>query len=344
MIYNTTITAVNESDILSLLEEAEDRFEDYTIAEATSMIVAEQEENWARFMKGIGLSELSTVMEGNEVIYEGARLQGFIEKAKQFFQTVLNKLAEITKSFIAKLDGVIKSNDAFLKKYRKELTSMTIPPDFEFKGYVFKNLDSTPDYGKLEKQIVTSSNYTSYTGANKDKYSKDAAEEKLVGKIEGDTFTEKLNKYFYEKNEKEKLSINVDNQITIIEKSKEYKSKAKESYTKAAGNIKSIISDLNKAKSNALKDLSDNLTQNHGIDQAYSILISYWKAYASSASQFHGAYMAALGKRNSQAKAICTKLLTAGNKAKGKADREKLKAKTEGFIDTGDFLGAVEFI
>lgn len=342
MIYNTTITAVNESDILSLLEEAEDRFEDYTIAEATSMIVAEQEENWTRFMKGIGLSELSTVMEGNEVIYEGARLQGFIEKAKQFFQAALNKLAEITKSFIARFDGIIKSNDAFLKKYRKTLTDMTIPPDFEFKGYKFKNLDSTPKYEPPEKKNITAEN--AVTIFNTDLYTKEAAEKKLVGESEGDTFTEKLTNYFYGKKEKEKLSINITDQLKIIEKTKENKNAAKKSYTDAAKPIKDLINELKKAQRDALKNPGEKSEDNSNIDKAYETLISYWKAYAAGASQFHGAYMAALGKRNAQAKAICTKLLTSTNKAKVKADREQIKANTEGFIDTGDFLGAVEFI
>ena len=116
MIYNSTITNVNESDIMSLLENAEDRFEYYTMAEATAITVAEQEENWTRFMKGIGLSELSTVMEGQEVVYEGARLKGFIEKAKAFFKMALNKLAELTKRFMAKIDQIFKTNDSFVKK------------------------------------------------------------------------------------------------------------------------------------------------------------------------------------------------------------------------------------
>ena len=88
MIYNSTITSVNESDIMELLENAEDRFENYTIAEASAIVVAEQEANWTRFMKGVGFSELASVMEGEEVIYEGARLQSFLNKAKGYFGTV----------------------------------------------------------------------------------------------------------------------------------------------------------------------------------------------------------------------------------------------------------------
>lgn len=344
MIYNSTITAMNESDLLSLLENAEDRFENYTIAEASAIIVGEQEANWTRFMKGIGMNELATVMEGQEVIYEGARLKSFIAKAKAFFQMALNKLAEITKSFITKVDQFFKSNDAFVKKYEKELKALKVPANFEFKGYTFKNM-GTPEYKTPAEVTISTTNASSYTDLNKDKYTKEHAEELLAPGASGESFGDKLTNYFYGSKEKEKLSsINVSEQVDILKKTKDLKKSAKESYTKAAKEIKSFIKKLQKAENEALKtpEEGQSLSQGQKIDQAYSILISYWKAYANGAQQKHATYMRALGSRNRQAKAICTKLLLAnGKKAKEEPD---VKAENEGFVNTEDFLGAVEFI
>lgn len=346
MIYNSTITSVNESDIMELLENAEDRFENYTMAEASAIIVAEQEANWTRFMKGVGLSELASVMEGQEVIYEGARLQSFLNKAKDYFKMALNKLAEITKSFIAKVDQFIRSNDGFLKKYESQLKKIDIPNDFEFNGYKFRNME-TPAYSKPQGDgTISLSDVRRYT---EDVYNKEHAENELLpGTTKDDSFSERLVEYFYGSKEKETLhkgDINITDQIAIIKNTKDDKKKAKDSYTKAAKIIKEFIKKLEKAEKDALKnDKDENLSKGQAIDGAYNILITYWKAYSSCASQKHHAYMRALGARNKQAKAICTKLITSTGKAKGKEEREKIKAKMEGFVNTDAFLGAVEFI
>lgn len=349
MIYNSTITSVNESDIMSLLENVEDRFENYTIAEATAITLGEQEQNWTRFMKGVGLSELATIIEGQEVIYEGARLKGLIAKAKEWFKVALNKLAEITKSFIAKFDQIFKSNDAFVKKYEATLTKNGIPSDFKFKGYEFKNMEK-PEYKEPgESPNITASNANAFVEANKDKYTKEHAEELLVGKVTGDNFSEKLHNYFYGSKEKQDLNnINIGDQIKILKKTKDIKKEAQTSYKETASRIKKFISALEKAEKEALKKPEEGQSIGEGqrIDAAYNLLISYWKAYSSCAHQKHGAYLRALGARNSQAKAICTKLLTGSYASKGKADRAKIRGKevTEGFVNTDAFLGAVEFI
>lgn len=348
MIYNSTITNVNESDIMSLLENAEDRFEYYTMAEATAITVAEQEENWTRFMKGIGLSELSTVMEGQEVVYEGARLKGFIEKAKAFFKMALNKLAELTKRFMAKIDQIFKTNDSFVKKYGSTLEKMDqadVNKALEgFKGYKFENMEN-PKYAEPAKIEITAAK--AETIANDDTYTKEHAEDILVPGSKDGSFSERLTIYFYGSKEKIELNnINLKEQLGYMKETKKLKQDAKKSYTEAAKKIKTFIKELEKAEREALKNPGDDQTLKQGqyIDQAYSKVISYWKAYSNGAHQKHGTYMRALGARNAQARAICTRAINAGHKAAGKGKREELKAKTEGFINTDAFLGAVEFI
>lgn len=344
MIFDAKINSVNESEAIELLENATDRFEYETIAEATAIVVAEHEANWTKFMSGVGMSELASVMEGQEVIYEGARLKSFIDKAKAYFKMALSKLAEITKSFIAKFDQIFRSNDAFVKKYEKQIKEAKLPSDFSFKGYNFNDsaLDSTPNY-QNDKAPTSVSNADSI---NKDDYTKEKAEE-LLCKESGETFGDKLTNKFYGGKEKVDIkSPDMNKQIQILKSTKDLKGKAKKSYADAHKAIKEIIKKLEKAEKEAIKS-KDDLTSASKMESAVSTLLSYWKAYSSAVIMYHGKYMGALGARNRQAKALCTKAITAGLKAKGKADRAKLNPKKpvgEGFVDTDAFLGAVEFI
>lgn len=356
MIYNSTITAVTESDIMSLLENAEDRFENYTMAEAVAITVSESEINWTRFMKGVGLSELSTIVEGQEIIYEGARLDKFIDKAKAFFKAILSKLAEITKSFIAKLDQFLRSNTSFIKKYESKLLKMTIPNDFEFRGYKFSNMEPPKYDHEKEGMYKAVDNMNQKDILNrKDDYDKEHAENALFDKgtknfNSDDIFHDKLIKYFYN-GEKEKVDIDKDfeikTQLGFIKNIKQDKKNAKDSYTKSAKSVKTIISDLEKAK-NKLENSASKTKSVDGsahIDNAMGIMLNYWKTYASCAHQMHGAYCRALSTRARQAKAICTKLIIADNKGTEKGKREKYKdTLREGFVETDAFLGAVEYI
>lgn len=343
MIYNTTINAVNESEFDTLLENAEDRFEYETMAEAAAIVIAEQEQNWTKFMKGVGLSELASIIEGEEVIYEGARLQKFVSKAKAYFQMALNKLAEITKSFIAKIDQFLRPTDSFIKKYESQLKGATVD---EFKGYEFsKTLDNTPVYKNKTVAHVTSDNASKIISDKDEFYSAKAAQKEFGIDTDGLFITAVTKKLFGEK--KTLNNINVAEQISVLKSTKDLKTKAKNSYKSAAKEIKNIIKELKNAEKEALKsnvkDKTD-LGEAGNVEKAYSTLITYWKAYSSCALGYHMIYMRALGARNRQAKAICTKAITKGLKAEGKAKRETLKAKTEGYVETDAFLDAVDFI
>lgn len=351
MIYNSAINGVNESSAMELLENADNRFEYETIAEATAIIVAEQEANWTRFMTGVGLSELSTISEGEEVIYEGARLQGFIAKAKAYFKMALNKLAEITKRFIANVDKFIKGNDAFIKKYESQIKAAKFPSDFSFKGYNFNDseLDSTPEYNgnRISSVDFVKDTADRILDRDKDMYSKEAAEA-AVCKGEGDSFGEVV--FIHLHGGKEKVEItspNMNKQIEIVKNTKKLKDSAKKSYTKAHKAISEIIKKLEKAERDITKS-KDDLESASKTESALSTVLGYWRAYSSAVSTYHGKYMSALGERNRQAKALCTKAVTYGLKSKGKADRNAMRSKAgmpvkEGFVNTDAFLGAVEF-
>ena len=348
MIYESAINGVSESEAMSLLENAENRFEYETIAEATAIVVAEQEANWTRFMTGVGLSELHTVMEGQEVIYEGVRLQKFLDKAKAFFKIALSKLAEITKSFIAVVDKLVMNNDKFINKYEKQIKEAKFPSDFSFKGYDFNDsvLDTKPKYDTDRIDFNKTDNILD----NKEDYSKKAAEDKLCTE-NGETFGEKVFVYFHRSKEKVEIKAptpaDMNKYISIIKDTKGLKDKAKESYKNAHNKISNFIKELNNVEKTTINSKEDLQTASRK-ESAISIVLTYWKAYSNAATTFHGQYMSALGDRNRQAKALCTKAVQYGLNAKGKADRNKQRSKVgwsvhEGFENTDAFLGAVEF-
>lgn len=352
MIYSSTINGIASQEAESLLESVEDRFEYNTIGEATMIVVGEQEANWTKFMTAVGLSELASISEGEEIVYEGVRLQSFIEKAKGWFKVALNKLAEITKSFIAKVDQIFKTNAGFVKKYETELSKYTLPSDFEFKGYKFENkhLDTTPAY-PLDGVGVKDVNdiFTKAYPNIKDHYSKEAAEKILFNKenVSGDNYSEKLAVWFYGSKTKEELKgISLKDQLDILKNTKKLKDDAKRSYTGAHKSIKEIIKKLEQAQKRNLNDDKKDVNDKGSMEDAISAVLGFWKSYSSTVVAYHGAYMRALGSRNRQAKAICAKALTTMYKSKGKTDRSKLKKDyhLEGFVNTDAFLGAVEFI
>lgn len=351
MIYSSTINGIASQEAESLLESVEDRFEYNTIGEATMIVVGEQEANWTKFMTAVGLSELASISEGEEIVYEGARLQSFIEKAKGWFKVALNKLAEITKSFIAKVDQIFKTNAGFVKKYETELSKYTLPSDFEFKGYKFedKHLDTTPSYPEDGVKEVDSLVVKAFPGL-KETYSKEAAEKVLFKQtsVEGSTYADKLVTWFYGSKTKEELKgISLKDQLDILRNTKKLKDDAKKSYTQAHKSIKAIIKKLEQAQKKNLNDTKKDVDEKGSMEDVISTVLGYWKAYSSTVVAYHGAYMRALGSRNRQAKAICAKALTTMYKAKGKEDRTKLKKDhkiSEGFVNTDAFLGAVEFI
>lgn len=331
MIYNSTVNSVNESEFDALLENAEDRFEFETMMEATSIIVAEQEENWTRFMTGVGLSELHTVMEGAEVVYEGARFKSFLDKAMKFFEMAKAKLGELTKRFLAKVLELIPSNNMFVKKYEKELGKIRQLKG-EFKGYTFEGLE-LPKYVMVKPEAG--------------KRSKEDAEDRFVPAGEG-SFGERARKKMYGSAEKVTLNdVAIAEQVKILKETKGMRDEAKKSFNAAIKEVNKIIADLKKSSKEAMKDVDDKtLSGANQMVKGYDELITYWKHFTVCTMQYHGTFMGALAARNRQAKTICGKALQVSYDAPKKEDKkaEEKKPVAEGYINTDAFLGAVEFI
>lgn len=333
MIYSSMINESASKNVDTLLESVENRFEYETIAEATMIVVGEQETNWTNFMKAVGLSELTSVCEGEEVIYEGKRWDDFKAKAIKFFEVAKHKLLEITKAFIAKVDQFITSNKGFVKKYGDQLKGTT-GSDFTFKGYKFNDavLDKTPVYNT---NLLT-------TNVKSDKEPRELAELQVLktDSVKGDSFSEKVTNLFYGEKEKEELkNIDLGKQVKILEDTKSLKEAAKKAYTDAAKKMDEIIKGIKSDKAKNLNDNKKDLDAKSTENDSLTDQLTFWKSYASCVQTYHGRYLSALGARNRQAKAICASYLSKSHRAKSKE-----KSFKEGFVNTDAFLGAVEFI
>lgn len=341
MIYDSKVSVkpVEEnSELMELLENTENRFEFNTMMEATAIVLAEQETNWTRFMEGVGLSELASVMEGEEIVYEGARLAVLADKAKQIFEAAIKKLAQLTSAFIAKVQEWATSAKGFLKKHEAALKGAKLD---SFNGYEFFHIEC-PDYtaGYTDDTVMR----LNVGDIDKDKFSVEKARNSLFKEVpEGEAFNDKLMKYFYgTKKKKELTNVSIDSQITILKETSKLRDEARKSYNKAAGEISKIVKTLKKASKKE---------EDGEFKQAFDILLTYWKAYSNAVTQMHGTYLRVLGHRNRQAMAMCTTAAAKSmkkDKVKEEPKKEEQKKlaepKNEGFVNTEAFLGAIEFI
>lgn len=288
-------------------------------------LVAESEMNYNRFMQAVGINELNYMeTNGEEIVYEGAKLKGYVEKAKKFFQNILEKIKGFIKKFMVNVDSLIKSNDGFVKKYEEELSKMST--SVKINGYVFTNL--------------TEKEYSVKIRDGQDFYSTEEIQSNVLGgKVDGN-FSEAIFKHYHngETSKKDITVSDIKGQLSVIKSTKDLKDKAKKSYKAAEKQIKTILKELD----NAAKAINKGETATEDSNAAMLKLNKSVKAYKDCASAMHmvqGGYLAALKAQNSQAKAVCVKAL------QGKYAEETKKNIKEGFTHyEEDFLSEVEFV
>ncbi len=322
MIFNTFM----EDDLL--LESGYDKYEGYTLSEATAIAVGECEHNWTKFMEAVGISELAEMQMG-ELINE-ANIRSMIETVKRFFIKIKDKIKEITNSFLTKIDNFYKEHISFIERNEKKIKRITLPSDFEYEGYNFRK--DIVKYGTDIKYIDTDN-------------LKAKAHEYLIGKVNGgtvsDNYSEDMRKLCYGSIEKESLNIDLADQIAILKNVSKDKSDAKKAYKDAIKKVDNIISTLEKdVKKSEDSDESKEL----------GAKIKYGKFLATEIVQLHGTYLSSLAARARQAKSICVKAIRVDRKNKGtgssksKEDGSTALQLKESFIDTDAFIGGVEFI
>lgn len=122
--YTMNFGSMNESvDIDAIMEstEIEACFEESSL-DAALKVVSESTQNWNAIIEACSIDELNFLEENStEMVYEGAKLDGFISKAKEFFLNVWKKIQSIFKKALMQFNSWFQTDKEFLKKYQKDL-------------------------------------------------------------------------------------------------------------------------------------------------------------------------------------------------------------------------------
>lgn len=278
--------------------------------EGACAIVAESEMNYNKIMQAVGIAELNYFAEnGQEMVYEAGTASAFIEKAKQFFKNIWEKIKGLFKKFFSMFDSYVKSDKDFVNKYKKHLLSVDTR-NFKYKGYQFDKLNI--DLEKCASSAITSlpANYSDKMDRNDEIEKARAA---AIGKSSGLTASEFTKELFmlFRKGEDAKIdleNISVSEQLSHISGSSALKKNAEKNYKDLEKTINNNIKKLNNIEKELVKlvpgkdDVSADIKQaNHGI----------WamKEALNITQLINGANLTAIKDQNRQAKAICVKLM-----------------------------------
>ena len=326
-----TITNVNESvDFLSDAQEVD--FKHEANLEGALMNIYESEVNWNSLMKAVAMDELTHFVENGEMaVYEGARLDSFFAKMKEFFKSLWTKIQGFFNKFFAMIAQFVLTDKAFVKKYEKALRDKTTT-GFEYKGYEFTNLDDSNEMKQLAAQVMNSTQrvkdakdlepksveeikaITKSLGENETKIN-DGYRGKMVKKssVEYDDYAKELYMYFRKGEDSPSTisGVNIDAQIKYISDAKDNIKAAKEDMNIYKKSINDVIDALNKAeKALGSADKEEDKAKNSAISSCILKSIASTKSMLSIAQTYSGAKVSALKARNRQAKSVCVKVLS----------------------------------
>ena len=281
------------------------------------MHVYENECNYNALMKAAALSEMKYYNQtgGDLFVQEAGAFSGFLQKAKDFFKKVIEKIKSIAKKFVAKINQFTMKDKDFVKKYQTELVRRNLT-DFEFNGYKFP----------LAKGNTSTTGAVSDVKADgsDDQDALNDIIEKNRGNIVGGSamteseFRDELKDKLY--GDKEDIKVQIRSELGIISDTAKLVKEAE----KEEKDIIKGIDDIIKILDNAIKTIdkginsdikSGNYDQKFVDDKNNAIKyinnkITVYKALSNDLTVYYGAYVKALTDRNRQAKAICVKALS----------------------------------
>lgn len=287
--------------------------------EGAFQVVAENEENWTNFMKGVGIAELNYYEEhGAELPYNEAAGSGFFEKAKGFFKKAWEKIKALFKRFFSMFDSITKSNKEFIKKYQKDLLKVTGTDKFKYKGYKFTlNGESNGTQVKIQADIAnTDYQSTSDNAKLENDYDETDWADGIRGKVLNSTnkitsseFTKELfEAYRNGESKKEEIEGVQIGEIIQYLGGEDLKKKAERDFK----TLKRSCEDAIRTAEKGQKELINGENPENKSDQiaAYSRNIAQRKIVLSILQVANGAHIAAIKAKSAQYKAICSKLLT----------------------------------
>jgi len=332
-IYNTRV--ISESSNLDNIDVEASKY-DANLAGA-SMLVYENELNYANMMKAVGINELNYLIEnGTEMIYEGGNLKSFFAKVKAFFVKIYEKVKGLFKKFIATMDKFVLSNKDFVKKYREALTKVNTT-DFEYKGYeytinafsVATSYAIMKDQDKHSKFPVNTATDVKVLTAEKDRLTenKEDIQDLLRGacfkgaknnnnKVDATDFDKELKAMFRNGEESPEIidKVEVTALLKTIDSYKDVKKAAEKDLSDTKKIIDAIIKDLTKQEKDLSSKIPKGTEATNLLNAAYVSLYSKYhqlnKDMLGFLTRANGAKLGAMKSDLSQAKSVCVKLLS----------------------------------
>lgn len=213
-------------------------------------IALENEQNHSAIMMAMMNAEYSVLEStGHEMVYEGTRLNNFLDAVKAQVQKFWAKVKGVFKKVMDQISSIVLSNKAFVKKYRAVAGEIKKPVDKGFTGYEFGDL--VVNYSNVSNFVKGIKN----AAADAEKSLLDNIRGRIVGEnsVSAEDFNKKLKVKFY--GSENTKTINVDSSfadlLNRLESAADQKKAAKAAHKEAEKSIKEYLSEINKLKSEA---------------------------------------------------------------------------------------------
>ena len=318
--------------------------------EMAARICYESTVNHNMINKACAIEELRVLEStGVEMVYEGAKLDSFIEAAKTFFRNLWEKIQGMFKKVIMQFSSWFKSDKEFLKSYSKDIktainTKSSTINNKEFSGYDYKFYSDSVDLftsklagdSEAEKTIDSVQSGSGSTldavknlieGFTGDKYKTllDGVRGGIISSIGGSTgavekgdFTKEIKKSL-QGGEDSKQTLKVGNMISkamsFLENSENIKKELNNGLREAKKAIDDAIQIVEKAKRALGKTVSGDVSDTAQLAGATHTLctkvITFLKDSRNIAVTASGTALEALKACSRQSKAICVKAVTA---------------------------------
>ena len=213
-------------------------------------IALENEQNHSAIMMAMMNAEYSVLEStGREMVYEGAKLNNFLDAVKAQVQKFWAKVKGVFKKVMDQISSIVLSNKTFVKKYRAVAGEIKKPVDKGFTGYEFGDL--TVNYSSVSNFVKGIKTATT----------------------EAEDFDKKLKVKFYGSENTKTINVasNFSELLNNLESAADQKKAAKAAHKEAEKSIKEYLSEINKLKSEASsKDNNEDVKKYKVIGQFIS--------------------------------------------------------------------------
>ena len=309
--------------------------------EAGANILIEAEQNWNAIMQAVGIEEVKAYAEGTEVITEAGRIGGMLDKAKQFFQNLWQKVVGMFKKLLSILDQQAKKDKDFVKKYRADVQKVMSKKDWNenlnIKYYPFKTdgkelgawtgqakANMINKIGKIPFECkVDSLSDNDIKGFDELSW-KDEINDKVRGAALGSDSTESESEFRKEMKDKIYGDLDSSKDVTqdlvlesfrLIEGSEKAKKDLKDAFKGIDDSLKATIKNVEKAQRDyKFKDDKGNELTGEALDKAtkkyaaIGTILSISKACQTTLTTVYSMECQAIKDRNRQARAIVGKV------------------------------------